>query len=63
MSLTQREIKNIIKEFGESLNIKNFNDNAEYFENKSKFLNGLEQMLKLFLEKTMKILKQVFIIT
>ena len=45
MSLTQQEIKNIIKEFGESLNIKIFNDNAEYFENKSQFLHGLEQML------------------
>ena len=34
-----------MKEFGESLNIKNFNDNAEYFENKSQFINGLDQML------------------
>ena len=46
MSLTEAEIGRIIKEFGESLNIENFNDNAEYFENKSQFLNGLEQMLK-----------------
>ena len=47
MSLTNAEIKNIIKEFDESLNIKKFNNNAEYFENKSQVLNGLEHMLKI----------------
>ena len=46
MSLTKAEIGKIIEEFGESLNIKNFNDNAECFENKSQILNGLVQMLK-----------------
>ena len=32
MSLTKAEIGKIIKEFSESLNIKNLDDNAEYFE-------------------------------
>ena len=45
MPLTKVEIGKIIKEFDESLNIKNFNDNAEYFENKSQLLNSLEQMV------------------
>ena len=46
MPITKEEIKNIIKQFGKRLNIKNFNDNAECFENKSQVLNGLEHMLR-----------------
>ena len=60
MSLTKAEIKNIIKDFGESLNIKNFKDNAEYFENKSQFLNGLEQMLNFIPRKDDEVFKTSF---
>ena len=60
MSLTKAEIGKIIKEFGESLNIKNFNDKAEYFENKSQFLNGLEQMLNFIPRKDDEYFKTSF---
>ena len=60
MSLTKAEIGNLIKEFDESLNIKNINDNAEYFENKSQFLNGLEQMLNFIPRKDDEVFKTSF---
>ena len=60
MSLTNAEIKNIIKEFDESLNIKKFNNNAEYFENKSQFLNGIEQMLNFITRKDDEVFKTRF---
>ena len=63
MPLTNDEIRNIIKEFGESLNIKNFNDNAEYFENRSQVLNGLEHRLKFIPRKDSEDFKTSFIIT